>query len=188
MKLKDNLAKILIPILSILIAFIAGGIIILCLGKNPVEAYGYLFSGAFGSGRKMGQTLVIACPLIFTGLAAAFAYKCGVFNLGGEGQFIMGAVTSIFVSAKLGDAGMGGLLVSLARQHARFIHRIQDAAVNRFQAIPDIRQCARHDDGHRIVDVGIFHLRLKGRRDDFTFFPILHKNSFALLRHLKKMP
>ena len=113
MKLKDNLAKILIPILSILIAFIAGGIIILCLGKNPVEAYGYLFSGAFGSGRKMGQTLVIACPLIFTGLAAAFAYKCGVFNLGGEGQFIMGAVTSIFVSAKLGDAGMGGLLVSL---------------------------------------------------------------------------
>ena len=37
MKLKDNLAKILIPILSILIAFIAGGIIILCLGKNPVE-------------------------------------------------------------------------------------------------------------------------------------------------------
>lgn len=35
------------------------------------------------------------------------------FNLGGEGQFIMGAVTSIFVSAKLGDAGMGGLLVSL---------------------------------------------------------------------------
>ena len=113
MKLKDNLAKILIPILSILIAFIAGGIIILCLGNNPVEAYGYLFSGAFGSGRKMGQTLVIACPLIFTGLAAAFAYKCGVFNLGGEGQFIMGAVTSIFVSAKLGDAGMGGLLVSL---------------------------------------------------------------------------
>ena len=56
MKLKDNLAKILIPILSILIAFIAGGIIILCLGKNPVEAYGYLFSGAFGSSRKMGQT------------------------------------------------------------------------------------------------------------------------------------
>ena len=39
--------------------------------------------------------------------------ECGVFNLGGEGQFIMGAVTSIFVSAKLGDAGMGGLLVSL---------------------------------------------------------------------------
>ena len=73
MKLKDNLAKILIPILSILIAFIAGGIIILCLGKNPVEAYGYLFSGAFGSGRTMGQTLVIACPLIFTGLAAALA-------------------------------------------------------------------------------------------------------------------
>lgn len=113
MKGRDNLAKILIPVLSILIAFFVGGIIILCLGKNPLEAYGYLFSGAFGSSRKIGQTLVIACPLIFTGLAAAFAYKCGVFNLGGEGQFIMGAVTSIFVSTTLGDAGAGGLLLSL---------------------------------------------------------------------------
>lgn len=113
MKGRDNLAKILIPVLSILIAFFVGGIIILCLGKNPLEAYGYLFSGAFGSSRKIGQTLVIACPLIFTGLAAAFAYKCGVFNLGGEGQFIMGAVTSIFVSTALGDGGVGGLLLSL---------------------------------------------------------------------------
>ncbi len=113
MKGRDNLVKILIPVLSILIAFFVGGIIILCLGKNPLEAYGYLFSGAFGSSRKIGQTLVIACPLIFTGLAAAFAYKCGVFNLGGEGQFIMGAVTSIFVSTLMGDAGIGGLLISL---------------------------------------------------------------------------
>lgn len=113
MKAKDNLIKILIPVISILIAFFVGGIIILCLGKNPLEAYGYLFSGAFGSSRKIGQTLVIACPLIFTGLAAAFAYKCGVFNLGGEGQFIMGAVTSIFVSSMLGDAGAGGLILSI---------------------------------------------------------------------------
>ncbi len=113
MKAKDNLIKILIPVISILIAFFVGGIIILCLGKNPLEAYGYLFSGAFGSSRKIGQTLVIASPLIFTGLAAAFAYKCGVFNLGGEGQFIMGAVTSIFVSSTLGDAGIGGLILSI---------------------------------------------------------------------------
>ncbi len=113
MKAKDNLIKILIPVISILIAFFVGGIIILCLGKNPLEAYGYLFSGAFGSSRKIGQTLVIASPLIFTGLAAAFAYKCGVFNLGGEGQFIMGAVTSIFVSSSLGDAGVGGMILSI---------------------------------------------------------------------------
>ena len=114
MKIKDNLVKILVPVLAILGGFAAGGIIMLCMGKNPFQAYGFLFSGAFGSTRKIAQTLVIACPLIFTGLAASFAYKCGVFNLGGEGQFIMGAVTSIFVSAKLGDAGVFGLLLSLA--------------------------------------------------------------------------
>ena len=113
MRQKENLAKIIVPVISILAAFIIGGIIILCLGKNPFQAYGCLFSGAFGSSRKIAQTLVIACPLIFTGLTAAFAYRCGVFNLGGEGQFIMGAVSSIFFITKSGLEGMPGLLLSL---------------------------------------------------------------------------
>lgn len=113
MKMKDNIAKVIVPVISILIAFLIGGIIIICLGKNPFQAYGYLFSGAFGNTRKIGQTLVIACPLIFTGLTASFAYKCGVFNLGGEGQFIMGAVASIFFVTKSGMQGIPGILVSL---------------------------------------------------------------------------
>jgi len=75
MKQKDNLTKVIVPVISILFAFVIGGIIILCLGKNPLQAYGYLFSGAFGSSRKVAQTLVIACPLIFTGLTAAISYK-----------------------------------------------------------------------------------------------------------------
>lgn len=114
MKLKDSLTKIMIPVLSILIAFVIGGIIILCLGKNPLLAYGYLFSGAFGSSRKIAQTLIIACPLIFTGLTASFSYKCGVFNLGGEGQFIIGAVASIFFVSRSGIGGLPGILLSLA--------------------------------------------------------------------------
>ncbi|MEY8354231.1 ABC transporter permease [Lachnospiraceae bacterium 54-53] len=113
MKQKDNLTKIIVPVISILVAFLIGGIIILCLGKNPFQAYGFLFSGAFGSGRKVAQTLVIACPLIFTGLTASFSYKCGVFNLGGEGQFIMGAVASIFFITKSGMTGVPGILGSL---------------------------------------------------------------------------
>ena len=88
MKAKKDYMKLLIPVLSILAAFVIGGIIILCLGKNPLEAYGFLFKGALGSTSKIAQTLEVACPLIFTGLAASFAYKCGVFNLGGEGQFM----------------------------------------------------------------------------------------------------
>ncbi len=113
MKQKENLTKITVPVLSILVAFIMGGIIIICLGKNPFQAYGYLFSGAFGSSRKLAQTLVIACPLIFTGLTASFSYKCGVFNLGGEGQFIMGAVASIYFVTKTGIEGVPGILLSL---------------------------------------------------------------------------
>ena len=113
MKQKENLMKVIVPVLSILVAFIIGGIIMICLGKNPFQAYGFLFSGAFGSSRKIAQTLVIACPLIFTGLTAAFSYKCGVFNLGGEGQFVMGAVASIFFVTKSGIGGIAGILLSL---------------------------------------------------------------------------
>ena len=92
---KNTLLKIAVPLVSIIIAFVIGGIIILSLGKNPLEAYSFLLVGSFGSAQRLAQTLEGACPLIFTGLCATFAYKCGVFNLGGEGQFIMGAVTSI---------------------------------------------------------------------------------------------
>lgn len=113
MKQNDNLTKVIIPIISILVAFVIGGIIILCLGKNPIKAYGYLFSGAFGSSRKVAQTLVIANPLIFTGLTAAISYKCGVFNLGGEGQFIIGAIASIFFVTKSGMEGIPAILLSL---------------------------------------------------------------------------
>lgn len=112
MKTKNSLLKTAVPIISILIAFIIGGIIILCLGKNPFEAYGYLFSGAFGSSQKIAQTLVVACPLIFTSLAASFAYKCGVFNLGGEGQFIMGATVSLMVCNSTGITGIPGIIIS----------------------------------------------------------------------------
>ncbi|MFP3155383.1 ABC transporter permease [Lachnospiraceae bacterium ZAX-1] len=113
MKKNDSLVKIAVPLVSILCAFIIGGIIIACLGKNPFEAYGMLFSGSLGSSQKIAQTLTMACPLIFTGLAAAFAYNCGVFNLGGEGQFIMGSVMSIFFSIKSGMTGPFGILISI---------------------------------------------------------------------------
>ncbi|MDO4273880.1 MAG: ABC transporter permease [Eubacteriales bacterium] len=110
---KNDFAKLLVPILSVLAAFIIGGIIIVCLGKNPLEAYGFLFKGALGTSSKFAQTLEVACPLIFTGLAAAFAYKCGVFNLGGEGQFIMGSIMSIVVSTQLGITGVPAIIISV---------------------------------------------------------------------------
>lgn len=113
MKARDKFMKLAVPVLSIFLAFIIGGIIILGLGKNPLEAYGFLFKGALGTSSKFAQTLEVACPLIFTGLAAAFAYKCGMFNLGGEGQFIMGSIVSVVVSTQTGITGAPAIIISL---------------------------------------------------------------------------
>ena len=95
---KANLSQILLPLLSILMAFFIGAIIILCIGKNPLEAYAFLFKGAFGSVASFAETLVKVTPLIFSGLAAVFAYRCGMFNLGAEGQMIMGAIAAVWFS------------------------------------------------------------------------------------------
>lgn len=104
MRSQNALVKVLTPLVSILLAFLVGGIIIASIGKNPLEAYSYLFKGAFGSKPALATTLVKAAPLIFTGLSATFAYRCGVFNLGAEGQFIMGSIASITVATLLPKA------------------------------------------------------------------------------------
>lgn len=108
MNTKNNMIKILVPILSIVCSFLVGAILIACIGGNPIEAYFYLFKGAFGTSANIGETVIKAVPLIFTGLAATFAYRCGVFNLGIEGQFVMGAVVSIWLSTSL--AGIPAIL------------------------------------------------------------------------------
>ena len=94
-KLKKSAGSFLVPLLSILLAFIIGGIIMAALGADPFAAVKYLFQGAFGSKANIGTTLSKATPLMFTALCACFAYKCGVFNLGGEGQFLMGSICSV---------------------------------------------------------------------------------------------
>lgn len=114
MKIKNIVIKVLVPILSVLCAFIVGAVLIAGIGGNPIEAYTYLLKGAFGTPSNIGETVVKAIPLIFTGLAATFAYKCGVFNLGAEGQFVMGAVVSIWVSTTLkGITGIPLIIISL---------------------------------------------------------------------------
>ena len=110
MKIK-NISGFIVPIISILLAFIVGAIIMAALGANPLEAMQYLFKGSFGTINAFGNTLNKATPLIFTGLCACFAYKCGVFNLGGEGQFIMGSIVACVVALVLGDKGIEGPLV-----------------------------------------------------------------------------
>ena len=112
-KLKRSLTGFLVPVLSILLAFVIGAIIMACLGANPFAAMAALFQGAFGTVASVGTTLNRASPLIFTALCACFAYKCGVFNLGGEGQFLIGATAAFCAVHLSGAKGIGGILLAL---------------------------------------------------------------------------
>ncbi len=77
-------------IIAVLAAFLIGAIILLVTGYSPLEAYGTMLFGAFGDIYGIGQTLTQATPILFTALAFVLAFKCGLFNLGAEGQLIIG--------------------------------------------------------------------------------------------------
>jgi simple sugar transport system permease protein len=83
-----------IPVAAVLLALLIGAIILLISGANPIQAYAALFRGAFGSMTALGRTLEKATPLVFSGLAVAFAFKAGLFNIGAQGQLLFGAITA----------------------------------------------------------------------------------------------
>lgn len=112
-KLKKSMTSFLVPVLSVLLAFLIGAIIMVILGANPGKALASLFKGAFGSTAAIGTTLNKATPLIFTALCACFAYKCGVYNLGGEGQFLFGATMGFVVVHCLNLTGIVGIIVCI---------------------------------------------------------------------------
>ena len=96
------LREILSPLIAVIAAFIVGGIIILLIGDNPLEAYRLLLANSFGSAKDIGYTLFYATPLIFTGLAVAVAFRCGLLNIGAEGQLYVAAFATAWVGIKLG--------------------------------------------------------------------------------------
>lgn len=93
--------KMVTPLMSILIAVIIGSIVIIFCGYSPISAYGALFKGAFGSISAFTTTFEKSLPLIFCGLAAMVGLKSGMFNIGLEGQLVMGAITYALVGLKL---------------------------------------------------------------------------------------
>ena len=83
--------------LSIMIGFIVGAVLLLAAGISPGEAYGKLADGVFGQTKYIVWSIVYASPLIFTGLSVAFSFKTGVFNIGAEGQFVVGSLAACAV-------------------------------------------------------------------------------------------
>jgi simple sugar transport system permease protein len=97
MKKKILDSNVLYTIISILIGFIIGAVFLLIAGISPIVAYQKLIDSIFGKPKYWIWTLTYASPLIFTGLSVAFSFRTGVFNIGAEGQFVVGALAACVV-------------------------------------------------------------------------------------------
>lgn len=88
-------------IMAVLLGIIAGALLMLIMGFNPVEGYRYLFKGGLMNLERIGNTIATATPLMLTGLSVAFAFKTGLFNIGTPGQMLFGGFCSIAVGLTL---------------------------------------------------------------------------------------
>jgi simple sugar transport system permease protein len=91
------LRELLFPLIAVVAAFIVGGILIILVGDNPIEAYRLLLGSALSWPDGIGYTLFHATPLIFTGLAVLVGFRCGLFNIGAEGQLYIAAFATAWV-------------------------------------------------------------------------------------------
>ena len=94
-----------VPACSLVFAFFATGIVLEATGHSALSSYRQIIDAAFLNSGALGQTLVAATPLAFTGLAAAAAFRMRLFNIGAEGQLYVGAITSAAAGLYLGGKG-----------------------------------------------------------------------------------
>jgi simple sugar transport system permease protein len=99
--MKGLIRELKFPLIAVVAAFLVGGLLVWMVGDSPLLVYELFFSSAFGSIDGIGYTLFYATPLIFTGLAVAVAFKCGLLNIGAEGQLVAGAFATAWVGLVL---------------------------------------------------------------------------------------
>jgi ABC-type uncharacterized transport system permease subunit len=119
---RRGLGGFFVPLLTTVIAFLAGGIVVLLTGHNPLSTYRAVFNGTGlnwlfpwvgGSERSnaasnLQQTLLLATPLLLCGLAVAFAFRAGLFNIGGQGQYTVGGIVAVWIGSSF--SGMPAVL------------------------------------------------------------------------------
>lgn len=103
------LRELIFPLIAVIAAFVVGGILILLIGDNPIEAYRLLLGSALSWPDGIGYTLFYATPLIFTGLAVLVAFRCGLLNIGAEGQLYVAAFATAWVGITF--AGMSAWIL-----------------------------------------------------------------------------
>ena len=168
MKFKKSLGAFLVPLLSILLAFVIGGIIMAALGADPFLAVKYLFQGAFGSKAGIGTTLAKATPLMFTALCACFAsfLTCYFTGLTGFGGILLallaGAVAGGFWGMIPGvlkiTRGQNEMIISIMLNYVATLFMgviytswIRDASVPQTPAIDDAVHLPRIISGMRMT-------------------------------------
>ena len=95
-------SKFVHTLLSIIIGFAVGALFLVIMGLSVCQAYGKLFQSIFSSIKSISYCIVYATPYIATGLSVAFSFKTGVFNIGAEGQFVVGSMSACVVGILLG--------------------------------------------------------------------------------------
>lgn len=109
-----SVQPVLVPICAILLALVVGGAVILAVGENPIRAYAALAEGMFGSWDRAAGSLGRSTPFIGAALAVAFAFRAGLFNIGVEGQLLVGATAAAWVGTWDTVGGLPGPLAVLA--------------------------------------------------------------------------
>jgi len=113
---------VITPLITVIVAFVAGGLVVLATGHDPFATYKAIFNGTglnwifpwtssadrSTAAINLQQTLIQTTPLILTGLAVAFAFRCGLFNIGGQGQYLAGSYVAVWVGSSF--HGMNGFL------------------------------------------------------------------------------
>ncbi len=92
-----RLAPVTVPLYAILVASLVGSLFILGAGGNPLVAYSALLEGALGSPDRIASTIARSTPFVIGALAVALGFKAGLFNIGAEGQLLLGALTAAWV-------------------------------------------------------------------------------------------
>jgi len=94
---------VVLPAFNLLMALLVSGLVVLMIGLDPLQVMALLVRGALGSRIGLSYTLYYATTFVFTGLAVAVAFHAGLFNIGGEGQAMLGGIGTALVALALGD-------------------------------------------------------------------------------------
>lgn len=195
--LLDAARELGVALFAVSLSLVAGSLLILAKGQSPLEVYGILFSEALGTSHGLSQVTFKATTLAFTGVAAAFAFRAGMFNIGAEGQLYSGAffaaVLSLFLPRVLPGlvaipllsiaaiaGGMFAALLPAVLKATRGTHEVINTMMMNFIAISvvnwllrDVRESAEVVRTAAVPDAWRLPVFTRGFDGNYSFFVAL---------------